>query len=109
MKECKQMRKKIENKGMNEKEVKELRESGVLWYINIIIHAFGWCLFQTEIIDKDGDPIKVLLPARTKFRGFSQHSNDNGYRKLAEYLVKNADTIYEDAIWKDDDDDEKYN
>lgn len=102
------MRKKLENKEMDEQEVKEFRESGMLWYINIIIHAFGWCLFQTEITDKDGDPIKVLLPARTKFRGFSQDSNDKDYRKFAEYLVKNANTIYEGSVWEDNKDDKRY-
>lgn len=71
---------------------KEFRESGLLWFINSILHLFGWCI-TVEIKD---DEIVNAYPARCKFRGFSESSNDKGYAAVTKYLKDNIDSITKD-------------
>ena len=73
---------------MTEKKTwEEFRSSGLLWFINSILHAFGWAI----AIERNGDE-EIVYPARVKYRGFSEASNTNGYYK---FLTKTMST-YED-------------
>lgn len=78
----------IEKKSWN-----EFRESGLLWWINMILHTFGWSI----VIDmKDGDIINVY-PARVKFRGFNEEGNTKGYIKVSNYLNENSEQLLKEA------------
>lgn len=77
-----------------EKSWKEFRESGLLWWINMILHTFGWAI----IVEVDGDEIKRAYPARVKFRGFSEESNTNGYIKVSNYLKENIDELQKESM-----------
>lgn len=80
---------------MNEKRTwNEFRENGLLWFINSILHVFGWCI----VIEKEDGEITDVYPARTKFRGFSQETNDEGYRNVASYLNDNIELIKAEAF-----------
>lgn len=79
---------------INKKTWKEFRESGLLWFINTILHAFGWAIVYE--IDESGDIIKIY-PARIKFRGFSPEVNDHGYFSLGKYLKEHAAEIQDEA------------
>lgn len=74
---------------IEEKGWKEFKSSGLLWFVNMILHTFGWSIVCEY---KDGVIIDVF-PARVKFRGFSEEDNSIGYRKVAEYLQENIDEI----------------
>lgn len=76
------------------KEVSEFRESGMLWFVNRILHSVGWVI----IIDYDEKDNMILRPARTKFRGFSEESEAKGYKNFAKYLKENSEEIYKDTI-----------
>jgi hypothetical protein len=79
---------------VNKKEWKEFRESGLLWWINIILHTFGWALvYEFE----DGE-IKNVYPARVKFRGFDEDSNSVGYQKVSKYMVDNANDLHSESL-----------
>lgn len=52
----------VEKKGW-----KEFRDTGLLWFINSILHLFGWAIVIA--INEDGE-ITDAYPARVKFRGF---------------------------------------
>lgn len=66
----------------------EFRFSGLLWWINMILHTFGWAIvFETNT--ETGKVVDVY-PARVKFRGFNDEENNTGYIKVSEYMVKNA-------------------
>lgn len=56
---------------MEKKEWKEFRESGLLWFINSILHLFGWSIVF-EISDNE---IISIYPARVTYRGFSEKYN----------------------------------
>lgn len=47
----------------------EFRECKLLWWINMILHTFGWAIV-TEI-DED-NKVCECYPARVKFRGFNE-------------------------------------
>jgi len=64
----------------------EFKNSGMLWFANTILHAFGWAIALD--IDDNGDVVDCF-PARVKFRGFSEDVNTKGYIALSEYLQKN--------------------
>ena len=80
---------------VNKRTWDEFRETGLLWFVNTILHAFGWAI----CIDTGDECADVsVFPARVKFRGFPLNANDAGYRKVARYMKENADDIYDDAI-----------
>lgn len=78
---------------VDERSWDEFRATGLLWFINTFLHAFGWAI----CINVQDGSVTSAFPARVKFRGFSEAINDAGYTKVAEYLKQNADSIYDDA------------
>ena len=86
----------MENEMVKKKSWEEFRKSGLLWFINTTLHLFGWAIvFDYRVFDKEkdiGDLIGVY-PARVKFRGFDNESNDDGYLKVTKYMKENSDTL----------------
>jgi hypothetical protein len=76
---------------VNRKTGKEFRETGLLWFINTILHMFGWAICW----DLDTDEI---YPARVKFRGFDEENNTNGYQNVSKYLKENIDEILKETL-----------
>ena len=77
----------------------EFKKTGLLWFINMILHAFGWAIF---LIRDDNEDIIDAFPATTTFRGFEEESNTRGYRAVTNYLAENVDTLLEDVKEEDD-------
>ncbi|SMC63414.1 hypothetical protein [Sporomusa malonica] len=75
---------------VNRKTWREFRESGLLWWINMILHTFGWAIVIE--VDVDGE-ITEAYPARVKFRGFSEQNNSDGYTAVSKYMKDNADIL----------------
>lgn len=83
----------MNNKMINVKSWKEFRDSGMLWFVNTILHAFGWAI----TIEVKNDEIVDVRPARVKFRGFSEDTNTDGYIKISQYMKDNIDDILKEA------------
>lgn len=81
---------------IKKKTWKEFIDTGLLWWINMILHTFGWVIVY-EI--NDGEIIEVY-PARTKFRGFSESSATKGFINVTNYMKNNIDDLMDDI--KDD-------
>lgn len=79
---------------VEKKTWKEFRESGLLWWINMILHTFGWAI---AIDMEDDGSISNAYPERVKFRGFDEKNNDEGYREVSKYLKENANSLSEEA------------
>lgn len=79
---------------VNRKSWEEFRETGLLWFINTILHTFGWSI----VIEKKEDGIIEAYPARVKFRGFNEKSNTKGYIKVAKYLNDNINEILSEQL-----------
>lgn len=71
----------------------EFRDSKMLWFINMILHAFGWAIvieyLQGNVVD--------VYPARVKYRGFTEEMNTAGYIGISKYLVENAEELLKEA------------
>lgn len=79
---------------VTEKSWKEFRESGVFWFMNTILHTFGWSIIL-DVNEFGG--VERAYPARVKFRGFSEEVNSEGYAKVTEYLKDNVGELLEDT------------
>jgi len=79
-----------EKKYVDKKSWKEFRDSGFLWWINMILHTFGWAIVVD--VDDDGTIIEAW-PARVRFRGFADDRNTKGYIQISEYMQKNAEEL----------------
>ena len=73
----------------------EFREAGLLWFINTILHLFGWAI--TVEIDEKTDEVISCYPKRCGFRGFTTECNTQGYIRLSKYLQKNIDELVQEA------------
>lgn len=79
---------------VEQKAWKEFRDSGLLWWINTILHTFGWAIVYE--IDGEGEITKAY-PARVKFRGFDEKSNTEGYIKVSQYLNKESEQLLKES------------
>ena len=75
------------------KKWKEFQDSGLLWWINMILHTLGWAI----CIEVDNGEIKDVYPARVKFRGFSEDANSEGYKKVSEFMKDNSEILYDES------------
>ena len=71
----------------------QFKDSGMLWWINMVLHTFGWSIV---LVLEKGQIIDVY-PARVKFRGFSEKDNTEGYIDVSEYMKENADELLREA------------
>ena len=75
------------------KSWEEFRESGLFWFINSILHVFGWAIVMTI----DDDKVIDVYPARVKFRGFTEERNTIGYKDVTKYLKENINDLVEET------------
>mgnify|MGYP001248608352 CR=1 FL=1 len=78
---------------VNEKTWDEFRSSGLLWFINTILHMFGWAI----VVDVEDGKVIRAFPARVRFRGFSSEINDDGYIKVTKFLKDNIDDLVDET------------
>ena len=78
---------------VQKKSWKEFRDSGFLWWINMILHTFGWAI----CVDVDNGEIVNAYPARVKYRGFDVKNNTAGYIKVSKFMNENADVLIEES------------
>lgn len=80
---------------VNKKSWDEFRRSGLLWWINMILHTFGWAI----VVNIDNKTKKVIdaYPARVKYRGFDKKNNTEGYIKISEYLKDNIEELVSES------------
>lgn len=78
---------------MKEKSWKEFADSGLLWWINMLLHTFGWSI----VTEYENGTIKNVYPARVKYRGFQESINTDGYIKISRYMDENSKQLLEEA------------
>lgn len=78
---------------MKKKTWDEFRETGLLWFINTILHLFGWAI----VVEIDDEKVVKAYPTRTSFRGFDESSNTEGYKKITRYLADNINDLMKDV------------
>jgi hypothetical protein len=80
---------------VTEKSWDEFRSIGLLLIINQTLHIFGWAIVME--IDSDDGHVTRAYPARVKFRGFDEKSNEEAYIKVSEFMKANADDLLAEA------------
>ena len=80
---------------IEEKNWDAFRATGLLWFVNQLLHAFGWAIVIN--IDEETGVVQNAFPARVKFRGFDEKSQTDGYTKLTEYVHREADDLLHDV------------
>ncbi|MDB2090459.1 hypothetical protein PM004_14010 [Clostridium paraputrificum] len=79
---------------INKKEWKDFKDSGLFWWINSILHTFGWAIvFEYD----DNKNISNVYPARVKFRGFDKKTNTEGYIKVSNFIKENSQDLLEES------------
>lgn len=72
----------------------EFRHSKLLWWVNRSLHIFGWAI----VIDiGEGDEILDVYPARVRYRGFDEKSEEAGFIGLTDLLKATVDELVEEA------------
>jgi len=72
----------------------EFRTSGLLWWTNRMLHLFGYAIVLEY---SDDNKVTRAYPARVKFRGFAEVTENKGFEDLTEYLVNNAKVLRKDC------------
>jgi len=68
----------------------EFQRIGLLWFVNRIIHIFGYAI----IFNYDKDNILVsVYPKKVSYRGFKEYSEQQGFEKVMTYMKENIDEI----------------
>lgn len=79
---------------IDKKGWKDFRDSGLLWWINQILHTFGLTIvFELD----DNKNISNVYPARVKFRGFNEKTNTEGYIKVSNFMKENRQDLLEES------------
>jgi len=78
---------------VEEKSWKEFKESGLFWWINMILHTFGWAI----VLEFEEGEITKAYPSRVKFRGFDEDTNTEGYIKVSKHLSENIIQITKES------------
>jgi hypothetical protein len=71
----------------------EFRNSGLLWFINNILHLFGRAICFDYNKNKK---LKEVYFARCKFRGFDEKTVTKGFINLTNFIEKNIKIIKKD-------------
>ena len=54
---------------------------------------FGWSI----VVKQDNNIIVDVYPARVKYRGFSEKTNTEGYKKVSKYLQENINELVKES------------
>ncbi|MBS4894022.1 MAG: hypothetical protein KHZ90_09665 [Veillonella parvula] len=79
---------------INKREWKEFKDSGLLWWINTLLHTLGWAIIFEY--DEKGN-ITEVYPARVKFRGFDERTNESGYKSISKFIKENANELFKES------------
>lgn len=89
----------IEEKIMDDKQEKlwkDFQGSGMLWFVNRILHTFGWAIvFEVDDFEVDDSEMKIVkvYPQQVKYYGFGREVEEEGYKKVSQFMSKNADSL----------------
>ena len=75
----------------------EFRDCGLLWWINRILHTFGWSIVYEVDSNSEKNEVIDVYPARVKFRGFSEKTETKEFIEITKYMKENADELLKEA------------
>jgi hypothetical protein len=72
----------------------EFADAGMFWFVNRLLHVFGWVICRET--EPDGT-ISGVYPARTRYRGFSEKDESEGFRKVTADIQAHMTELVEDC------------
>lgn len=81
----------VDNEDMSPRPWKEFRSTGLVLFVNQLLHVFGWALIFE--LNKEGGDVVDVYPARVKFRGFGGPAVWESYERITKYLKENIDDL----------------
>jgi hypothetical protein len=87
-------KRKVTKEVIQKKTWDEFREAKLFWYINRMLHLFGWALVYE--LDEDS-LIRNVYPAHVRFRGFSEEIETSGFLGLTKHIKKNISRLEEES------------
>ncbi len=85
-----------ETKWIERRTWTEFRDSGLLWFVNRILHFFGWAI-ACEMEEEDKTKVREAYPSRCRYRGFDDESATRGFKKLTTWVKDNIDDFGQDV------------
>lgn len=86
-------------KDLDQRSWDEFRSSGMLFFVNTLLHFMGWAI---TVNVKDGK-VTGVFPARTRFRGFTYTDQTEQHYNVARYLRDNAPNFPTEVLDSDGD------
>ena len=86
---------------LDRKTWNDFLDTGLLWFVNRLLHVFGWVIVIK--VDYANGEILECWPARTKFRGFDQDTEERNFEKVAHYLKDTSAILYSEAGYEEED------
>lgn len=83
---------------LERKNWQEFRDTGLIWFVNRLLHLFGWVI----VYEIENNKIMQVYPARTKFRGFDPKCESDGFTRVTDYLRNNAESLYDECLLDED-------
>lgn len=84
----------MNDKMINRKTWDHFRNTGLLFLVNQMLHAFGWAIVFE--FSNEGN-LQDVYPARVKFRGFSDDVMQKSYRSLSQYMFENGEELFNEV------------
>lgn len=72
----------------------EFQETGLIVFVNQILHIFGWALVFTM---EDNGQITSIIPMKVDYRGFNREVEEAAYEKVTAYMRDNAKRLDEEV------------
>lgn len=77
----------------------EFREWDLLWWVNRILHLFGWVIaVNTDCFGK----VTEAYPARCRFRGFTTKCEVQGFRNLTRKIAEEHESFSAEILSEDE-------
>lgn len=69
------------------------RDAGLLWFMNRLLHVFGWAI----VLETQAGKVIKAYPCRTGYRGFQPELDDEGFKKVSQYMVDTSEALNKEA------------
>lgn len=83
----------VPQEAINAAEWLEFQQVGLLWWVNQMLHIFGWAI----VLEMENGVVTRAFPARVPFRGFDTATSDQGYTRLTRHMVNEGDRLLKDV------------
>jgi hypothetical protein len=80
---------------LDKRSWKEFQDAGLIWWCNRVLHLFGWAIVLE--VENDGS-ISNAYPARCAFRGFDSETEAEGFKKVTESVLRDAEQLRNDLL-----------